>query len=103
VGDPVGGRHAAHFYGHLPGFGTIVDLGKNVAVDVNHGVYNLIRTHQDGESIGPSGDRAIEKTKAYFTFRSLEELITRSPDQPMQLPVPAFSCTIVNTTFLFSP
>jgi hypothetical protein len=29
---------SAHFVGHVPGFGAVVDVGKNVAVDINHGV-----------------------------------------------------------------
>jgi len=36
VNDTVGRRHAAHFDGYFPGFGAVVDFGKNVAVDVDH-------------------------------------------------------------------
>jgi hypothetical protein len=34
--DPVCACHATHFVGHLPGFRPVVDVGKNVAMDVNH-------------------------------------------------------------------
>ena len=38
VFDAVRHCHAAHFLGHVPGFRAIIDVGKNVAVDINHGV-----------------------------------------------------------------
>jgi hypothetical protein len=38
VFNAVGYRHAAHFLGHVPGFRAIIDIGKDVAVDINHGV-----------------------------------------------------------------
>jgi hypothetical protein len=36
VRDAVGCGHAAHLDGRFPGLGTVVDLGQNMAVDVNH-------------------------------------------------------------------
>jgi hypothetical protein len=35
VFDAIGGRQAAHFLRHVPGFGSVIHLGKNVAVNVN--------------------------------------------------------------------
>src|SRR6266851_2914468 len=32
--DAVGLRHAAHFEGNVPGFSAVVDLGKDVGMDV---------------------------------------------------------------------
>jgi len=36
VSDAVGGRHAAHLNGDVPGFGAIVDFGEDMAVDIDH-------------------------------------------------------------------
>ena len=34
--DAIRNRHAAHLLGHVPGFGAVVYLGEDVAVDVDH-------------------------------------------------------------------
>ena len=35
--DAVRNRHAAHLLGDVPGLGAVVDFGKDVAMDVDHG------------------------------------------------------------------
>ncbi len=39
VGDPVGRRHPAHLDRHVPGFRPVIDLGQDMAVNVDH--FNL--------------------------------------------------------------
>ena len=36
VGNAVRGGHTAHFDSHVPGLGTVVDFGQNVAMDIDH-------------------------------------------------------------------
>jgi len=73
VGNSIRRRHAAHFDGHIPGLGTVVDLGQKVAMDVDHDVVftalnNLskstcnttIRTHPAAEHSEPSAARLFQ-------------------------------------------
>ena len=41
VVDAIGCGYAAHAFRGVPGFGAIVDFGKDVAVNVNHGLRRL--------------------------------------------------------------
>ena len=34
--NAIGSRHAAHFFGHVPGFGAVIYFGEDVAVNVDH-------------------------------------------------------------------
>jgi hypothetical protein len=36
VRDTVGSGHSAHRDRHVPRLGTVIDLGKDVGMDVNH-------------------------------------------------------------------
>jgi hypothetical protein len=36
VGDSIRECHATHFHSYVPRFGSVVNFGENVAVDIDH-------------------------------------------------------------------
>src|ERR1700690_156373 len=77
--DAISGRHQAHFDRCLPGFGSVVDLGQKMAVDIDHG--RVIRKRVLYRLEHMSIKRVIGSSKG----KSLGSSITRSSDDPMQL------------------
>ena len=40
--DPIRSGHAAHLKGYLPGLGTVVNLGQDMGVNVEHELVSIL-------------------------------------------------------------